>query len=188
MKKKKYITITLIGACCLFSCAPSAESEKIVAQDSIHLSDIQTMEMDFTTDTLNNEQVELFGKTAIQKLEDLYGYIEIFTNEKYDTTLREHAKSLAAEVFSDKQNIEPFMNSISTVISDSGSVSLSNSLIRSEAKITNDTIYSGVISFEEQFQKSTKKRTIGFIIKKTNKSFGQEQNVVWETYLSLINN
>lgn len=180
MKEIKYIPAILIFF--FFACGRSSISEDKAEQDANGNSNI-AIERDFSTDTLNYEQKELFGKRAIQKLEDYYGYIELFTNKKYDITLRHHARKLAAELFSDKQGIEQVLDSLSTIISDSVTTSISNISIRTEVINTTDSIYKGVISFNEKFQKHTEEKSIGFIIKKTNKSFGQEQNMVWETFL-----
>jgi hypothetical protein len=184
MKQINYIF--LFVAFTLLSCGRAMEKEeKMKEQDSSVLSEntIDKTELDFLTDSLSDKQKELFGKRAIQKLEDYYNYIEILSNKNYDTTLRNHAMVLATELFLDKKNIEPIIDSYSNNSTDSIAVSIHNVSISSVPVTITDSTYRGELVFEERIKNKTKIQHINFIIKKGNKHFGQEEHSVWETYL-----
>ena len=187
MKDLKYIFV--FTALILFSCGRSMqEKETVSAKEDSTLSFENARkndepEMSFLSDTLNEKQKELFGKRAIQKLEDYYGYMEIISNKKYNTTLRDHARSLAKELFLDKENIILAPDSIANA-QDSLCVTIYNIAISSSPQSMNDSIYKGKVVFEEQIGANAKQtRSRGFIIKKIRKNFGSEQNFIWETYL-----
>ncbi len=186
MKKINYIAVFFASALILLSCGRASNmEEKMMCEDSASMPEsfLNKTEMDFLTDTLNSQQKELFGKRAIQKLEDYYNYVEIISNKNYDAALRDHAKTLASELFLDKKNTGLILDSISSTPSDSSAVSINNIAIKSIPKMINDSLYKGSLMFEEKVHNKIQARYTGFIIKKVTKNFGQEQSLVWETYL-----
>ena len=69
-------------------------------------ADVQEKNFIQLQNTLTNKQQSAYDLTgfegrAMQKLEDLAGYIEIISNKEYDLTLRKHALSLAGKLFYD---------------------------------------------------------------------------------------
>jgi hypothetical protein len=174
-----------VGASLLLSsCASNSmrEQEKAARMDSVAYegADKKDMEANFSTDTLNEAQKELFSKRAVQKLEDFYGYAAIASNNKYDTALRIQAMTLAEDLFSDTANIRKILvMSANMVIEDS---TVRNMRITQPATAINDSVYRGEISFDLH-KSEIKDQHIGFIIKKINKDFGTEKRSVWEAYL-----
>ena len=187
MRNNRYIYILFFAAnCILFSCAQgSMEAEKamVMSKDSVAYTegDQEQIELNFSSDTLSEEQKDLFGKRAIQKLEDYYDCLEIISNPKYDSTLRVEAKNIAAELFYDTSHAQRRLNT-SYINPSSGKVMALNIFVFSAPKSVNDSIYKDKIRHEVGFD-SQHNLYVSFTIRKVKKNFGNEQQVVWETYL-----
>ena len=183
MKIFRYIVVAWCIA--LFSCGRSMEqSEKAPAMtDSINQTDstyaASGFEINFSSDTLSTHQKEVFARRAIQKLEDYYDYVEIISGPKYDTVLRNHAVVLAKDLFFNLENNLLNIDSI-RMAQDVPRILIENPSVI----LFNDSTLIGQIRFQEKRGSDEKQtRYIGFTIKKVNKEFGTEQNLVWETYL-----
>ena len=103
----------------LFACA--GNSEKNEASDDDHANkklsanyqeqeskqDSMVMVLD-TEKFANMPDTVALKQTAVQKLQDLFGYLEIFANKKYDKEFRYEAKKQVMEMFNDTDNTAIF--------------------------------------------------------------------------------
>lgn len=166
--------------------------------------------------TLTNEQQSAYDLTgfegrAVQKLEDLAGYIEIISNKEYDLTLRKHALSLAAKLFYDGQitvrNSDKQLSSLNILeLSEYLNSVLKTGYAKIVVEITNHEYvenltqsksdsYSGKLIFEQTNryyknkdipEKTTEKKEVDIILIKTEKAFGKKKKSVWNVFLGDI--
>jgi hypothetical protein len=183
MRIDKYIFVALFLLIAPFySCGPkSMEAESAPASmDSLEYPEAvqQQIESDLSSDTLSAEQKELFGKRAIQKLEDYYSCLEIIWDKQYDSTLRTQAKLVAENLFYNKSEIPA-----GDFDQDSaGKIMAVNFFISTPPKAINDSTYVGVIQHACGFDHNVRSH-VNFSIRKVRKNFATEQKIVWEAFL-----
>ena len=178
--------------------------------------DVQEKNFEQLQNTLTNEQQSAYDLTgfegrAVQKLEDLAGYIEIISNKGYDLTLRKQALSLAGKLFyddqitiknSDKQlsslnilELNEYLNSVLKTGYVKIVVEITNREYVENLKQSKSDLYSGKLIFEQTntyyktndvHDKTTEKKEVDIILIKTEKAFGKKKKSVWNVFLGDI--
>jgi hypothetical protein len=148
---------------------------------------------------------------AMQKIDELAGYIEIISNKDYDPTFREHALTLAKKLFYDKEiqisNSDKYLSNLNILALDDYLnavlktsytkiiVELSNRQYIENLSQDKSESYSGKLLFDqtnyyyknkEIQNKSTEKKEVEIILVKTDKSFGKKTKSVWNVFLGDI--
>lgn len=184
MKKSNNIVGVLLCSLLLLGCAQKSEKGamaevEMAATDSVYIMS-EEIKVDTIENTLSPSQLESFGKRALQKVEDYYNCRQIVSNGSYDSTMRNQAKVMASKLFLNNTNTVSYLDSVLKI-----SATISNVKLVAEPAFVNDSTYSGIVAFEEQgydMQKSP--RQLQFVIRKTTKYFGNDQQYVWETLLT----
>ena len=152
-----------------------------------------------------------FEGRAMQKLEDLAGYLEIMSNKEYDLTLRKHALTLATKLFYDDQitikNSDKQLSSLNVLeLNDYLNSVLETGYAKIVVEITNreyvenlsqskSDAYSGKLIFEQTNtyyknkdvqEKTIEKKEVDIILVKTEKAFGKKTKSVWNVLLGDI--
>ncbi len=178
--------------------------------------DVQEKNFEQLQNTLTNEKQTAYDLTgfegrAMQKLEDLAGYIEIISNKEYDLTLRKHALSLAGKLFyddritiknSDKQlsslnilELNEYLNSVLKTGYAKIVVEITDREYVENLKQSKFDSYSGKLIFEQtntyyknkEVQEETiEKKEVDIILIKTEKAFGEKKKSVWNVFLGDI--
>lgn len=209
MRKELHIASYLISAvfiCILWSCGPSMEEQQdfsVTPADLVPNNNENQMEEAFETDTLSNEQLNVFQQRAQQKLEDFINYIEIISNKTYDSELRLVARNQIVELFADssilvnvadgklEKNPKPvslFLNEIYQSEYDSIRIKTDSVVVHQPIKTDEVVTYIGYITAKVNI-KGYKNGQVSFnsvaiqkaktIIRKTKKRFGEETRTIW---------
>ncbi len=208
MKKAIHILVLIIiyFICGARSCNDSPNQEdknnkKLLAytKDSIRQA--------FEVDKPNDELLKFYETKACQKLVDFADYLKIAADTSINVLFRQHAAEMASKLFiSEKVNFRKRGDESSKTGELTLDRLLEKSLSKGSAfwiqplqievvkplKWTNDSTYSGKLSFRPQYvfynsqrveESHVKMSTLEFYVIKKQKSFGKEQLMVWEVYL-----
>ena len=214
MRKNLHIALYFISAiftCMLLSCAGSKEEVQdtatMVEYSTTPIINDNKLEEAFETDTLSDEQLNVFQQRARQKVQDFINYIEIISNKTYDAQMRLLARNQIEELFADssvlvtisiaegKINPKPvsvFLNDVYQSEYDSIKIK-TDFIVVTQPKIANETAtYIGFIRVKLNIV-GYKNAQISFnshavheaktIIRKTQKHFGEESRMIWTVML-----
>jgi hypothetical protein len=183
----------------------------LFSQVDVEQNNFQRAQNTLTNIKQSSFELEGFEGRAIQKLEELAGYIEIISNKEYDLTFREHALSMAKKMFygedikisnSDKNlssltqmDLNDYLNTILKTGYAKIVVEISNKEYLENLSQNKSDAYSGRIFFsqtnsyynqKEIQNKTTEKKEVEIILIKTEKNFGKRSQNVWNVYLGNI--
>ncbi len=164
----------------------------------------------FTANELSRFEIKGFENHAIQKIEEYASYIQIISNKSYDSKLRKQAIILAKNLFNNKnisfKNIdteitkkhEIYIDELLSSIYGSNfskiSVNVSNFIVSEELK-PYENHFKGKITFTKTntyyknnklISESKSLNEIEIFLIKTEKTFGNEKNIVWNVFLGEI--
>jgi hypothetical protein len=196
--------LTLLVLLTAENCGGPSESYKVEMKER-QISDMyQSIENDFIKDELSIEDLNAFEKRAIQKLQDITDYINIYADTNISVQFRKQANQMIVENFIESNDVNIFYKNLE-LLEDTLNTALYylkyGGLFKTEfssIEITNhfkkepDLKYKGeiqliqriaYISQSDTFVTSFPRR-IGMIAIKTEKYFGNEIEDVWEVYFS----
>ena len=201
----KYLNLTILLLFIVLS-AFSQTDEKQKENNYYQLQNTMSNNMQQSSYNLSG-----FEGRAIQKLEEFAGYIEIISNKTYDIKLREHALTLAAKLFYDKEikikNSDKQLSSMSVLeLNDYLNSILENGYAKIVVEISDQDYvenlkqsktdsYSGKLIFEQTNtyyknkdvkEKTTEKKEVDIILEKSDKNFGKRTMSVWNVFLGEI--
>lgn len=216
MRKELHIASYLISAvfiCILWSCGPSREEQQdfsVTSADLVPNNNENQMEEAFETDTLSNEQLNVFQQRALQKLEDFINYLEIISNKTYDSELRLVARNQIVELFADssilvnvtagkiEKNPKPvsaFLNEVYQAEYDSIKIKTDSVIVEQPIKADEAMTYIGYVTAKVNikgyknghvFFNSVAIQKAKTIIRKTEKHFGEETRTIWTVGLGEV--
>ncbi len=93
----------------VISCATTNREDLAVSAEQRAENKISNtrLEEQFYTDQPGADVLEAFGVSAISKLKDCYEYLQVISNQQYDTTFRKQAMAQVRTLFSDSSAV-PF--------------------------------------------------------------------------------
>ncbi len=156
----------------------------------------KAMASTFTSNSLNQQQVNTFQDRSIQKLKDFYNYLTIISNPKFDKRLRENVKTQAKQLFYGpdcKVNgkiasdfIDSCFNLTSLVEWKAIDIGIYKNM--ASLSIENTTgIYQGELSFKESVNGAVSKvRKVEIVLSKSQKQFGDSKQDVWTVFICSI--
>lgn len=139
----------------------------------------------FNKEQLEDAELRIFEKTAIQKLTEWADYLKIATDTSLAATFREKAGKMASNLFlteSDAERAENYWYSKGYVIPDS--IRIGNPLSAS-----NDNTYTGLLTFCRKPSisgfagKNKDIESILISVIRSPKVFGSDTLLVWDVYL-----
>lgn len=169
----------------------------------------QNIEDEFVNEELTSETLNAFEKRAVQKLNDLTDYLNIYANPDLDKQFRMQAKEMVRELFNSESDIQNFYIELE-LVEDTTNRILYNLSLKNEDfyKTVIDSIivtenfrrqtlskYEGELRFSQKVFRILPNDTIlmgsflrhsEIITIKTEKEFGSETQTVWEVYLGAI--
>lgn len=187
MRNKIYCILILLA-----SCATVNQSDKdLVKQETS--SQEQNGEYEFTKSKLTKESLKSFEPVAIEQFNELFEQMKIATHPKYDDSFKQEAVKaiLSSLVSKTTPNIEKTITdrNVWTYLNEYTENSLHNEGLNKvyftdPFRLTREDVYEGTISFE--LAKSNSIKTINTYLIKVVKSFGTEQEEVWEVKFDLF--
>ena len=176
----------------LVSCATFNQSDKdLVKQDSTEQDQIGDYE--FTRSKLTKSSLKNFEPVAIEKFYELFEQMKIATHPEYDDSFKQEAvKALLSTLVSKTSpNLERMITdrNLWTYLNEYAENSLHeedlNRVYFSEPfQLTREDVYEGIIAFELSENKGIK--TINTYLIKVIKTFGTDQEEVWEVRFDLF--
>lgn len=169
----------------------------------------QNIEDEFVNEELRPETLNAFEIRALQKLNDLTDYLNIYANPDLDKQFRMQAKQMVRESFYSEFDIQNFYMELE-LVEDTTIQILYNSSFKNKGfyKTEFDSIiisqnfqrqtfsqYKGELQFLQKEFRITRTDSIlirttirysGIIAQKTEKEFGSEIQPVWEVFLGEI--
>lgn len=219
----KYIRIgqMMLPVCIILSCsspvnkqkymeAAKQESVNSIKTDSVDQQKGSEKAYEFEKDTLSASSLRAFELRAIQKLQDIAGYVQILSDLSLDKSFRMQARQMMQGIFSDGNN------TISTKTFDGGNSlkltvnqfidSVSNQYPKLKVEIydiqtiqnlhlTNNHVYAGALTFWQTTYRVQKTGNIklneeqmlaDITLKRVDKEFGNTAKEVWEAFLGNI--
>lgn len=183
----------------------------LFSQADVNENNYQKLQNTLTNAEQSTYDLTGFEGRAMQKVEELAGYIEIISNKEYDLTFREHALSLAIKLFYDGEikisnsdkllssfNIMALNDYFDTVLKTGYAkivVEVSNRQYVENLSQSKSDTYSGKLLFDqtnyyyknkEIQDKTIEKKEVDIILVKTEKAFGKKTKSVWSVYLGDI--
>lgn len=188
MKKKVNHCLSFLLLCIgLYACSNRSQKEQTISQaDSMRVViDNPAKSENFpASDSLSPDELNAFGKRAVQKLEDYTNCLQIINNKAYDSTMRNRAKIVAAEFFLNKDRMFQAISSYTPGAVDSAELNIQAVGIKPSSIIRRDSIYEGQLEYKIIMPgKSSNKFYFRFEILRRIRAFGNNQKRVWEVYL-----
>lgn len=197
--------LSIIMLLVLLTAETCSDSGVVVSKEDRLAATFQDIENKFEEDELSDDILSAFEKRAIQKLKDIFDYINIYADTSLSIRFREQAKHMIQENFFEKKDVEIFYNNLE-ILEDSVNTTLyyskNGQTFKTEIssiEITNhflkksDLTYSGEIQFTPRIEVINSSNSVDsvnfqsrikFLAVKTKKHFGNETAEVWELYLT----
>jgi len=137
------------------------------------------LEYSMQIQTLNETQLTSFSQRALQKMEDILGYVRMMRDTSLDEGFRERAEQLAAQAFFTPLEFESFVKWLPSKI-DSPQLLLETPFTL-VSTFDRGVIYQGKIRLGNK--ENTSSRSYSAFILKQPKKFGKEINMVWDVKL-----
>jgi hypothetical protein len=195
----------------IFGAPSCVDEEHIAQQEQNALNEArEDIRDEFETEYLSEASLYAYENTAKQKLSDLADYMRIMTNTTLDFSFRQKAGEMIQNLFRSEnvilqlelQDIEP-LNEVEVhriVKKGLGNQPIiqpfffENIQIRKPLRRNNESTYTGVITFSQQFLDPTNpdqviqsiQRTAHFYVVKENKTFGAELLNIWSVRIGEI--
>jgi len=187
MKNIIYISLIMLA-----SCATVNQSESDIIQKNGEVADFSD-QYEFNKAKLSKEVLKTFEPVAIEKFKELFEQIKIAIHPDYDKSFREEAKqamavSIMKDQLTDSSKLD-FDDQLSMYLSkyaneSTHSKSIELVLMKSPFQLDSKHVYKGTISFQLSGQKAT--RLINTYLVRTLKSFGNEEQEIWEVKFNLF--
>lgn len=166
----------------------SGESQQVERYES---NMFQDLEDNFVSKELNAERLLALENRAVQKLQELFEYLNIYADSSLDVEFREQARQMIREAFTSETNMHQYfltqglhedLENLLLLNSEGKAVKLdvSSVSIGKSFEYTN-SIYKGQLNYK--FQNS--EAILGVKAIKIAKSFGDEKLEVWELFFEL---
>ncbi len=153
------------------------------------------LEEQFTTQEIDEESLRAFEVKAIQKVEELYGYIAIMTDTVYEATFRDQALELSLSLFESRGKTK-----MNRLVSNAGTIEDYLVQIRNQDRLLQRDvvkvlvkepltaqslqIYSGLLTVTLGNERNGISYSQGFNLSRQAKLFGDEEKVIWEVRLT----
>ena len=155
------------------------------------------LESQFTTDQMTEEKLEAFEVRAQQKLQDFADYLNILADTSIDSIFREQAIRQTLNLFASdsvtvtmddqKKSIRTFLEDIRQQEGGKGKFDVAEIEVTTPLASTTPRQFSGVLSFQQTWSGEeapvAATRQMHILVKKVEKSFGEEKKQVWEVFL-----
>lgn len=160
--------------------------------ERIEIKIYQELEDNFMSEKMDTEQLKALEKRAVQKVQELVDYLNIYADSGLDVQFRKQARQMISELFVSNQDLQGFMMK-HKVMEDVGKSVLLNTEGESvKFKVgpvhllaafnpDENSNYKSRLTY--QFQNSN--ISLGVLATKTTKSFGNEKLDVWELFFEL---
>ncbi len=209
---KPYLKILIFIFILLVAYAPSCmDEQEIDRQEEVRLkTEKDEIRMEFEKEYLIESELYAYETTAKQKLSDFADYFNIMADTSLDLSFREKAGDMIKITFqSDHVNLQLFelnrdpgkglevRNLIKNGMKNKLphlTFSFDSIVIHEPLRRINNTTYSGILNFSQNFTNPTIpeltnksiKRNIDFFVLKEDKVFGKESLKVWNVRLGEI--
>lgn len=160
--------------------------------DIIETKMYQELEDTFVSEEMDAEHLMALEKRVVQKVRELFDFLNIYANSGLDVQFRKQAKQMISDLFVTRQDLQEFLlkheyvedleNSVLLNL-EGGTVSFSVESIHliEPFELNQNSGYTSEVTY--QFQNST--INLGVSATKTTKYFGKENLDVWELFFEL---
>jgi len=182
--------------------------EQLVLQSREEL--IGSIEKEFGSKYLNEENFDAFEERAKEKLMDFADYLSIYANKNYDEAFIDQARKMILGLFMNEKNIkvnllatrdedslhlEDFLTKVKNFSYDSTRFNITQVRVSDTLKLIDNGIYKGGIAFSSEIygltsQKriliSTSMNKIEVIVTRSDKSFGNNKIRIWGVHFGNV--
>lgn len=149
------------------------------------------LEYQFMKQKPTDRELRAFEERAMEKWQDFVNYLEIMGNPEYDQSLRDHAASLARELFLSPDyelgalgTVEKFIQRRLSINTPDGFIQVSDIQVVKGFKMTGKNMAAGVIGFHLSVaDKIPQEFLLPVTLLKKKKNFGDDMIEVWEVFL-----
>ncbi len=158
----------------------------------------EALEAQFTAERLSAEELTAFESRAVQKLEDFSDYVNLLADPDLDSVFRQQAIRQAISLFvneqaevmmgTQKEEIRDFLQYIESDKQSFAGYVLQNISVKNPLQPNTDRAYSGILTFQQFLPEHNKtaSRKAYVLVRKVPKSFGDQQEWVWEVLIEGI--
>lgn len=171
---------------------------------------MESARLDLTSDTLKEINMDAFEQRGIQKIKDFNNYIQIITDQSYDQSLRDHASTLALQLFINNQasinnkilvknknanTIDKWLEMLKQEQFESLKITINSIEIKQKLIYYEEGVYRGSILYHVTYSKSTKgapekiEQAIVLAeinLKQVEEKIGDNSIKAWKVFLSAI--
>ena len=190
MKEAKKIIVPLITVFLIQACATTNNKEFIVDQEKPVVIAESVLIEQLKVSELSNVQLNAFEQKGLQRLKDLEDYVNLLSNEEVETRFKDQAREQAIKLFIDNELIISALSDVTQ----SGTTSYSFNEPRIISGLEQrDNIYSGQMEFQlleydqDQVKIGSAMKTVDFFVVQNTKTFGDQEEVIWEVLLGQLN-
>ena len=154
------------------------------------------LEKDFKTESLSPDKLKAFEERSLQMIDDLVDYLNIYSDTEKHVEFRKQSRELIQEMFVSDEDLDVFFDMMDIwedktnykilVNGKKNAVFiLESKKIAGGLKFNQNENYDGKLEFVVSVLKSeNEKRAVDLntILKKVEKQFGQESNLVWKVF------
>ncbi len=173
-----------------------------------HSATMESARLDLTGDTLTAINVDAFEQRGIQKIKDFNSYIQIITDHSYDQSLRDHASTLALQLFVSRQaninsrilfknknvyTIDKWLEKLKQEQTEALKITITNIEIKQKLTLHEDGMYHGSIAYGVTYSKSINSKTIekadvlvDIQLKRVEEKIGNNSIKAWKVFLYSI--
>jgi hypothetical protein len=200
--------ITVLITLSAKSCKDEAEEERRAEQARLD-REFDTIQSDFHSDELSAEHLQAFEKRASQKLHDVADYITIYSDPGLEEAFRKQVMQMVDQNFLSDTIAANYQKDLSndqnsnlkqfnlTTLQGAIQFEIDSVRIHKHLEKIGDNRYLGLLRFRQvsarppsadPANRSTEHREIEMYALKTNKTFGQVSDTLWNVYLGAIRN
>lgn len=165
----------------------------------------QVLESEFLNDDLSSDELQAFEIRAVQKLNDLIDYLNVYADTALASEFRIQSKNMIEKVFYKKDDFGNYLQILSFV-EDSVKSKLNylDETINLRTEIDsvriiqplqkkNNSLYSGEVQFYQSIYKTDNsdkviiksgRQNLKMVVVKSEKQFGEKTQLVWEIFLA----
>ena len=205
-RMRKFTKILLYIMFLVLLTAEKCSDSRVAAPKEYQMNNtFSDIEKNFANDELSDVVLSAFEKRAVQKLEDISDYINIYADTSLSVQFRAQANQMILDNFLEKmelqifyENLELQEDTLNTTLYHSknghsfkieiGSIEITNHFLKKS-----DLSYSGEIQFNLRMEVSNtlgaieikdSQYSVKMLAIKSTKNFGNETEEVWEVYLA----
>ncbi|GEM_PF-1891368 len=158
----------------------------------------EELENELKSENLTSEKLMAYEKQSLQMIEDLLDYLNIYSDRNIPVEFRLQAKGMIQETFLSETDLDSFYTNINVSEDKTGKILKPQNLQTSRFVLKNKSItenirhsswekYEGKMEFQispVSHPMETTEGRLNIILKKVEKQFGEEKELVWQLFFS----